>query len=127
MGATVEYQDDTHTVTYTLAQGNIVHESADGVTIKALDEYIIVAYTTNYIPTDKTIKLSSSPLPDIGVYFTEDSSGDYYIRSMSKEGSIKHLDSKYIPDTIARTEYVDEAIANALASMPIYEGEYEEL
>lgn len=92
IGAEVRYQNDNQTYYYTITEAMIVDSTADGVTVKVLDEYIFIAYTTNYTPSQ-----ANTPFTNVGVYFSEDSSGDYYIISLSKEGSVtKRLDGKFV-------------------------------
>lgn len=57
-----------------------------------------------------------------------------YIESFSKtvietveRGELKQLDEKYIPDTIARTEYVDTAVSNLVGLAPEARNTIEEL
>lgn len=96
VGATAVYYDDGsreyRTVSTDTANSNfakIVDATPDGVTIKVLDQYIFVAYTTNYMPTQ-----AKTPFPNVGVYFSD--TGDYWLDALTKEETVKKLDPKFI-------------------------------
>jgi hypothetical protein len=128
IGATVGYRDGSSiTETKTLASSHLVEDTPQGATFKVVDYvYIIICRSASgYEPSG----IGVDTITEVGTYFSYYDDGDpYEVTYLQKDGEVViPIEDKYIPDTIARTEYVDEAIANALASMPIYEGEYEEI
>lgn len=128
IGATVEYRDgSSYTSTKTLASSNLVEDTPQGATFKVYDNvYIIICRSASgYLPSG----IGADTITEVGTYYSHYDDGDpWEVTSLQKDGEfVIPIEEKYIPDTIARTEYVDEAIANAIASIPIYNGEVEEI
>ena len=108
---TVNSSGNTNNMTFTAVKGNYCKLDND---IYYLGTSIFIVYADNVSTTNFMITNSNSKVtfPKKGVYFAE------YMRSLTTTdhssieiSNTKQLDEKYISETIARTEYVDNNFA----------------
>ena len=120
-------KNGTTTITHTPSGNTTVFENASSWTayenggfinddIAALVETIVVVHTDN---TTITTPIGDCTFAKKGVYFGEyvDDDSRTITTKLVCSGEVKQLDEKYIPDTIATKEYVDQLFGTNLAEV----------
>ena len=118
-----QYENGEKGESLTLSSENATdeYESIDGVyersngKVVTLGMYMMVAYEDNAVLSIPEAGFSIS-LPKAGTYFYRENQSENYgfVSKVTIPGSIKQLDMKFIPNTIATKEYVDQLLGTSV-------------